>query len=105
MQELAGWRDNLKAADSSLFFSDFSQKFLIFLLTVGLGIWVEVFTAQISSKPPFEALWSGEQEDSMYHRYLGIRQFEEQCPDLAGVARWHDVQDKLYLGLADPWKN
>lgn len=24
----------------------------------------------------------------MYHRYLGIRQFEEGCPDLAAVTRW-----------------
>lgn len=31
----------------------------------------------------------------MYHRYLGTRQVEERCPDLAGVTRWHDVQDKL----------
>lgn len=50
MQELAGWRDNLKAADSSLFFLILVRNSYFFLLTVGVGTWVEVFTAQISSK-------------------------------------------------------
>jgi len=37
---------------------------------------------------------------------LGIRNFEERCPDLVKLTRLHTVQGRsLLVGLVKPWEN
>lgn len=50
---------------------------------------LKVFALLCLRSLPYKALWQKEQENSVYCRHhnreLGIKQFEERCPDLLGT--------------------
>lgn len=100
-----------KQAESCRFIysSEFSQKFLLFPSDIDLRPGAEVFLS-LFNYLPFKALWSGEQKDSMSCRHhgedLGMRNFEERCPDLVELTRrQRQNKDKnLLLNFLNPWE-